>query len=131
VPANSIYNIAFKAKTLGGNADLGVFGGISPINQSIGNAEWAYFNFELTSGINKSDIQIDVPTDVVIDDIVFFPKGSQINLYTYEIGKGVSSKTDTNGVSNYFIYDDLGRLIKTLDQDKNILITTSYNYKNR
>jgi hypothetical protein len=63
------------------------------------------------------------------DEVRVFPKGAQMTTYTYKLGVGVSSVTDTNNKTSYFEYDNLARLISTKDSYGNILKTYSYNYK--
>lgn len=63
-----------------------------------------------------------------IDELRLFPEGAQFVTYTYEEGKGVSSRTDENGITTYYRYDDLGRLEFIMDNSRNRLQAHKYQY---
>ncbi|MBN2349616.1 MAG: hypothetical protein JXJ22_12290 [Bacteroidales bacterium] len=52
-----------------------------------------------------------------------------ITTYTYSPIYGITSITDPNNISTYYIYDDLGRLSLIKNDDGNILKTYEYNYQ--
>lgn len=54
---------------------------------------------------------------------------SQIETYTYDVIKGITTQTNVNKQTTFYIYDNLGRLTSLLDQDKNILKTYDYHYR--
>ncbi|QES88761.1 DUF5977 domain-containing protein [Rhizosphaericola mali] len=56
--------------------------------------------------------------------------GADIFTYTHNPLIGITSETDPTGKISYYQYDPLGRLIRILDNDKNIVRTISYNYRN-
>jgi YD repeat-containing protein len=64
-----------------------------------------------------------------LDEIRVYPVGGVMQTYTYDIGKGMTSQTDHNGISTFFEYDDLGRLILQRDNDRKITQTYQYIYK--
>jgi hypothetical protein len=65
-----------------------------------------------------------------IDEVRCHPYLAQMTTYTYEIGKGLTSQTDPNGISKQYIYDSFGRLKFIKDEDKNILTQYNYHYAN-
>ncbi|TCC99190.1 hypothetical protein [Pedobacter hiemivivus] len=56
-------------------------------------------------------------------------KKSNITSYTYFPSVGIASKTDEKGLSEYYIYDDSGRLLMIQDNNHNIVKTFRYNFK--
>jgi hypothetical protein len=63
-----------------------------------------------------------------IDDVRFYPSGAQMTTYTYDPLVGVTSSTDAKGLTTYYEYDGLQRLLNTKDQDGNILKSYDYHY---
>ncbi len=54
---------------------------------------------------------------------------SQVFGYTYKSLLGVTSETDSNGITQFYEYDNFGRLKVVRDNDGNVLKTYNYNYK--
>lgn len=54
---------------------------------------------------------------------------AQLTVYTYYLGRGVTSITDPNGLTQYFEYDKSGRLITVKDPDLNIIRQNEYQYR--
>lgn len=81
------------------------------------------------SGVLDYDYNVST-TGTRIDELRVFPEGAQITSYTYDLGKGVSSVTDPNNISTYYIYDDFGRLVETKDDKGNITSQYKYHYAN-
>ena len=52
-----------------------------------------------------------------------------ITTYTYKLLTGMTSSTDANGKTNYYIYDSFGRLQNAKDQDINVIQEYKYHYK--
>lgn len=64
-----------------------------------------------------------------LDDVRAYPAGAIVTTYSYEPGKGVISVTDPNGITQFYEYDELGRLSVIRDNDGNVLKNTEYQYK--
>lgn len=60
-------------------------------------------------------------TSPVIDDVFFFPEGTHMESYTYQIPYGVASVTTGTGASSSIEYDGLGRERVVRDRDGNIV----------
>ncbi len=54
-----------------------------------------------------------------------------VSYYTYNALIGITSITDSNGRSEYYIYDGFGRLQYILDDNENVLKKHEYNYINK
>lgn len=52
-----------------------------------------------------------------------------ITTYTHQPGVGISSVTDNNGYSRYYIYDQFNRLVLVKDAEMNIIKEIHYNYR--
>lgn len=51
----------------------------------------------------------------------------EITSYTYDSKLGTTrSKTENNGVSNYYTYDDFGRLLNIRDNKQNVIKSFEY-----
>jgi YD repeat-containing protein len=93
---------------------------------------------EILTVLSKSNLKLsDLNTQYMNrDDFIamlnqlyaLFPK-AHIETYTYDVIKGITSITNENIQTTFYNYDNLGRLINQLDQDKNILKTIDYNFK--
>lgn len=65
-----------------------------------------------------------------IDNLLIIPSGSKYSLYTYKPLVGLSTKTDKNGKTETYEYDEFGRLKYVKDHKGNILNKYDYNYGN-
>jgi len=66
-----------------------------------------------------------------LDELRVFPEGSMMTTYNYDLEKGLTTQTDANNISMYYEYDDLGRLVKIMDEDKQVLKEFEYKYANQ
>lgn len=57
-----------------------------------------------------------------------FSSRSQVTSFTHLPGVGVSSMTDPNGLTKYFVYDQFDRLNQSKDHDQNIVNQFNYFY---
>ncbi|UZJ63560.1 hypothetical protein OKW96_13785 [Sphingobacterium sp. KU25419] len=67
-------------------------------------------------------------TGILIDDVRLHPVNSKMSTYTHEPLIGMTSTTNSRGVTEYYEYDNLGRLIVIKDFQGNILKSYDYNY---
>ncbi len=108
------------------------------------NGQWKYIEVETdllgiknVSGIPLStDLGIrsfvwntSGSTQVLVDDLRFYPKDARMSTYTHIPLVGVSSISDENSNCIFYEYDTFGRLKLTKDQNGKILEKTDYNYK--
>lgn len=66
-------------------------------------------------------------TDFCIDEVRIFPQGAKMVTMTYDPNVGITSETDHNGITKYYQYDKLGRLIQVRNNDRQLI--ESYEYK--
>ncbi len=77
----------------------------------------------------KGITSLQISGSSYIDEVRIFPIGMTITTYTYDPLIGITSSTDTNGLTTYFEYDSLNRLKTIKDNKKNIVKSYIYNYK--
>jgi hypothetical protein len=87
---------------------------------------WNYANSRWN--LNQHAFTGNITLTGPVDDIRIFPTDAQMNTFTYEPLKGVSSMWDINNKVVYYEYDAVNRLYLVRDQDKNILKRYCYNY---
>jgi YD repeat-containing protein len=85
---------------------------------------WKYFEHKVT-GQSVATLS----GSGLIDEIRLYPVNARVTTYTYEPLLGMSSACDENSHVLYYEYDDSGRLKCIRDQDKNIIKTFEYHYK--
>jgi len=125
IPAGR-YKISLWAKNINGSSG-GAITGIPGEPMWPGGNEWQYNERTFTLS-SPQNITLNTTDNLLIDDISLYPIDAQIETYTWQIGVGMTSKTDSNGVVNLFEYDGLGRLVYILDYKKNVLKHYKYNY---
>lgn len=54
---------------------------------------------------------------------------AMVNTYTFKPMIGITSKTDQNGITTYYEYDDFGRLMNTRDSEYNVIASYHYHYQ--
>ncbi|HEX7902558.1 MAG TPA: DUF5977 domain-containing protein [Chitinophagaceae bacterium] len=91
--------------------------------------DYRFFNGSKWEYIRKNYINSMILSEgSAIDEVRIYPQDAQIFTYTYEPLVGISSETDLNGKTQFYYYDDLGRLSLIRDENKNILKKICYNY---
>jgi hypothetical protein len=86
---------------------------------------WNYYEHTLTT--TSTSISIN-GSAIIIDELRLYPVEGQMTTYTYDPLIGVSSSTDINNITTYFIYDSFGRLKLVKDQYGKIIKQNQYHY---
>jgi len=63
------------------------------------------------------------------DDIRIFPNDAELTTYTYDTLVGMTSSTDPKGMTTYYEYDGLQRLMNIKDKDGNIVKNYQYHFE--
>jgi len=85
---------------------------------------WTYYEHEVT----PSGYTVTISGTGLIDEVRLYPKDAQMVTYTYEPMVGISSQCDASSHISYYEYDNVGRLVRIRDQNKNILKAYNYTY---
>lgn len=96
--------------------------------------QWSLYECYITNATSININNQDGPNGVqgvpiLIDEIRLYPEGASMATSTYNIQGLPTSKTGANNTVQYMEYDGLGRLRLIRDEEKNILKTYEYNYK--
>lgn len=119
---NKKYVLSFWAKT---GASISVNGGaVSPTTSPAING-WQYYETTITGSASVTSVTISGTG--TIDELRWYPVGSQMITYTMKPGIGISSITDANNVITYYEYDTVGRL-KIIKNDKGEIVKMSSYY---
>lgn len=86
--------------------------------------DWTLYEWKL---INVNNIQIVADN---IDEVRLYPVTARMSTTTYDPKFGKTAECDVNNRIIYYEYDDLGRLKTIKDENRNVLKTYEYNYKN-
>ncbi|MBL0745361.1 hypothetical protein [Chryseolinea lacunae] len=89
---------------------------------------WTYYTTVINTSAFNSTITVDAETSVAVavDDVMFFPEVSSCIASLYGAGAAKIAETDVRGVSRFYEYDEIFRLLRVRDKDGNIV--TSYTY---
>lgn len=90
---------------------------------------WKYYEIKVPVATMSNTFAVNFQSDsnILIEDVLFYPADAIANTLAYDVKTFLKTiETNTNGVSQYFEYDTLGRVIHVLDQDKNIVLRKSY-----
>jgi len=102
----------------------------APIGFGInGTGQWQYYEVKLptTSVSGSFSVKVQSSVGTNIDDILFYPENSEVTTSFHNVYSGLLlAKTNTNGVAEYYGYDNLLRLQYVYDQDKNIVVKKTY-----
>jgi len=85
---------------------------------------WILYRHKITGTTS-----ITVSGTAFVDELRLYPEGAQMKTYTYQPLVGLTSQCDINNKIAYYEYDSFNRLKLIRDQDKNIIKTFDYKYK--
>lgn len=63
-----------------------------------------------------------------LDEVRVYPEGVHMTTFNHQIGVGVISITDSNGITSYYTYDEANRLKSISDNHRHALQLIDYNY---
>ena len=120
------YVVSFWTKS-GATVTLTPSSGGTATSVATGNAKsgWTYYEYSLTGATS-----VTVGGSGSIDEVRLYPSTAQMSSYTYIPLVGMSAKCDVKNDITYFNFDNVGRLIQVLDQNRNIIKLYQYNFKN-
>jgi YD repeat-containing protein len=115
------YIVSYWARKSGsGNGSVAVNGSA----QSFTTNQWVYWEVELT---NITSVNISL-SGVFLDELRLYPKGALMTTYTHDPLIGITSETDTRGITTRYEYDGLGRLVRIRDHEGKIINQFEYEY---
>lgn len=147
-PHNNIFHTSFEDLTAdfstdsktGGKSKPGPYNVIMP--WTVGKYVLSWWEKPVTGGswtykeqllnittTNTADLALGNNT-LLLDEIRIYPADAYMTTYTYLPGVGATSKCDERNRITYYEYDELLRLHIIRDEDRNIIKTIEYNYKN-
>lgn len=105
-----------------------------PFDATVGNSKYPtgfeYFRVAIpvTSLTASSTITLNFSSNQNINcsDIFTYPDVADVTTYAYDGNSNKIAETNGNGVSTYYSYDGLGRLLYVYDQDDNIIERKTY-----
>lgn len=93
------------------------------------NSGQSWDKIEENLTISASSSTKSIANNGWIDDVRIIPVDARMKTYTVTPGVGMTSETDHNGVTAYREYDGFGRVIKVLNNERQILEDYQYNIK--
>lgn len=97
--------------------------------------QWSLYECSVPAGATSVYIHNQDPANpangvpVLIDEVRLYPEGAGMSTTTYNIQGLKTSVTDANNKIQFMEYDGLGRLRLIRDEERNILKTYEYNFK--
>jgi hypothetical protein len=129
IAQNYIFSIWINSPS-SGSLSITLDGGATHTALTYTNSStWKYYELKLPVSSLPSSFTVSFTTSLAIsiDDILFYPDVAEATTVTYDGNTHYKiAETNTNGISNYFNYDQWGRLLYAYDQDKNIVQKNSF-----
>lgn len=104
----------------------------SYLNEATG---FTYYEYLVSNGnsISMTNLGGSFPAieykTFLLDEIRLYPVEALMSTITYDPAWGKTAESDVNGRITYYEYDVLGRMKLVMDQDRNVIKTFEYNYK--
>lgn len=107
-----------------------LLGSASPAGYEVVARKGGWINCEkVVSGITTFTLTAAEVANNMVDNISICPVDARMTTYTYKPLVGMTSKRDERGLTEYYEYDNFGRLMMIRDFDGNILKDYRYHYK--
>jgi len=126
LPSNQYIVSYWSLGSYGSNGPYVVSGTQGPVRQGATINGWTYYEHTIT-GVSNVNISLSVSYGY-IDELRLYPKGAQMETYTYDPLVGVIGQCDAANHTTTYEYDGFNRLSLVRDQNGNILKTYCYNY---
>jgi hypothetical protein len=123
IATNYIFSIWINAATAG-TLTLTLTGISTHPTISYTTGGWKYYELNIPVGTLSSSYSVSftASNNISIDDILFYPGVSQATTANYDaVSYYNNCATNTNGISTYYVNDNWGRNLLTMDQDHNIV----------
>lgn len=127
VKATTGSNISVTAKAFNGAVENGSAVLTYPAAAS-GTWKFLEGRMDMNSVSTGFILRITTSAGILIDDIAFYPEAASISTTTYKPLYGVTSQTDSRGISSFIEYDALGRQRFIRNQDKDVVRINDYQY---
>lgn len=90
--------------------------------------DWKYYKVSLTVPATPSTFSVEASTtaSVLIDDVAFRPKDTDVVMYTYDLPFGKATETNSRGITTFYSYDEWGRIVVVKDHNRNIVEKNTY-----
>ncbi|WP_218824304.1 RHS repeat domain-containing protein [Pontibacter ummariensis] len=113
----------------GGETELFSYADFTSTNTT---GKWVYIEKEVQvpADVVKLTLRLDNNGlgDVWFDNLRICPADAQMTTYIYDPLVGMTSSTDANGRTTYYVYDSFGRLKAVKDHEGNVLNSYEYHY---
>ncbi len=109
------------------NGNSWIFNDINPTVSENAINGMVYYEYNVAAGYR---LEVRNDNSCQMDEFRFYPKNAFMETVTYNTEGKKIRDCDTNNRNTYYEYDGLGRLSKVLDENRNIIKTYEYNFKN-